>query len=61
MSKMGSENLHLGRGMCKFTGDGTGSNPGKAQLVAHRLGIKEVVGSNPSKGEDLSKKSEVEC
>ena len=31
-----------------------------AQLVAHRLGTTEVVGSNP-KGEDFSKKSEFEC
>ena len=25
-----------------------------AELVAHRLGTKEVVGSNPGKGEDYS-------
>ena len=28
-----------------------------AQLVAHRLGTMEVVGSNPGKGEDFSKKN----
>ena len=32
-----------------------------AQLVAHWLGTTEVVGLNPSKGEDFSKKYEPEC
>ena len=32
-----------------------------AQLVAHWFGTTEVVGSNPGKGEDLSKKHEFEC
>ena len=32
-----------------------------AQLVALQLGTMEVVGSNPGKGGDVSKKSEFEC